>query len=234
MKRILCILVFLPALVHAQTVSGSQLEIGPTGSNQVTDSPMRRSGAIGSSNQVLYDNSLAIGYANVINSYGGAVGVGSNNGIRGFSSMAVGFQNFVTADQSISVGIANTVFGSGENWQGAVGATALGGWNSVGGRFSFASGTNNFVSGSMGEEFPYWVDSTAVLGTGLISVWSSSLIAGCYNDSAIPPDAGLLFAVGNGSNSDHRSNAFEVYKSGKIQMPRQGDILMGEFGNPEP
>jgi hypothetical protein len=40
-----------------------------------------------------------------------------------------------------------------------------------------------------------------------------------------------MFAVGNGVDANNRSNALEVYSDGKILMPRQGDILMGEFGN---
>ncbi len=43
-----------------------------------------------------------------------------------------------------------------------------------------------------------------------------------------------LFVVGNGIDYETPSNAFVIFKNGNIQIPkRQGDILMGEFGNPE-
>lgn len=81
----------------------------------------------------------------------------------------------------------------------------------------------------------------------------ASLVVGSYN---IPEgtthywvESDPAFVVGNGQVVYHdyggddnwsetvRSNAFVVRKNGnveiagKIKMPRQGDILMGEFGN---
>lgn len=53
-------------------------------------------------------------------------------------------------------------------------------------------------------------------------------------------DTDPILVVGNGTGSfedppeRQRSNAFVIYKNGNIEIPkRQGDILMGEFGNPE-
>ena len=41
-----------------------------------------------------------------------------------------------------------------------------------------------------------------------------------------------LFVVGNGADTNNRSNALTVYKDGTVTMSKaQGDILMGQFGN---
>lgn len=69
------------------------------------------------------------------------------------------------------------------------------------------------------------------MGHGLINKWSYSTLVGTYNDSDIPYNAGLLFAIGNGADATHRANAVEVYSNGKVILSRQGDIRMGEFGN---
>jgi hypothetical protein len=41
-----------------------------------------------------------------------------------------------------------------------------------------------------------------------------------------------VFEIGIGADANNRKNALTVYKDGRIEMSkRQGDILMGEFGN---
>ena len=68
-------------------------------------------------------------------------------------------------------------------------------------------------------------------------------------DTAGPPEAGVLFIVGNGNRAQDRSNAFEVHYSGLTTMKdaliendatfegdvtlskAQGDISMGIYGN---
>jgi len=89
------------------------------------------------------------------------------------------------------------------------------------------AGWNNVVSGGM----EFTISCASVLGRGLYNQYNSATLVGQYNDTGVPYDSGLLFAIGNGADATHRSNAFEVYTSGKITMPRQGDVLMGEFGN---
>ncbi|OJV03148.1 MAG: hypothetical protein BGO12_09730 [Verrucomicrobia bacterium 61-8] len=73
-------------------------------------------------------------------------------------------------------------------------------------------------------------DNTGTIGRGLINYWADATIVGRFNGTA---SDGLLFAVGSGADSNNRGNVMEVYEDGKVVLPRQGDILMGEFGNPE-
>ena len=87
------------------------------------------------------------------------------------------------------------------------------------------------------------VNSIAI-GKEAVSVSASSTAIGRNGDDSgnssewIETDP--LFIVGNGTGDPgdppdvERRNAFTVYKNGNVVIPkRQGDILMGEFGNPE-
>lgn len=232
----------IPGLAHAQAVSGAQLEIGPAGSDQVRyyttlggqQIPANYSGAIGSGNSVFYPWSLAVGGSNAVsNQCALAVGLGNHIGGSwpwgGYASFAVGVSNSMFGDYSAAVGTSNQLAGSDYDWRGSSSSLVVGSYNFTGGNATFIVGQNNYVCGDSDNGY---IQSTAVVGVGLISNWSHSLIVGQYNDSSISPLSGLLFAIGNGTDSTHRSNALEVYADGKIVMPRQGDILMGEFGNP--
>lgn len=191
--------------LRAQTaVTGQQLDIGPGG--QIKNSASF-SGAIGSGNTV-----------SASWPWGGTY------------SLAVGLSNSIHADGSQIVGAWNFLAGADYEVEGSEYSLLVGTFNNGAGHSSFAAGQNNYIIGDTGYEHVY---ATGVIGYGLISKWSKSLIIGQYNDSTVPLQSGLLFAIGNGANASNRSNAFEVYASGKVVMPRQGDILMGEFGNPE-
>lgn len=239
------ILSFLVALacissLRAQTVSGNQLEIGSAGSDQVTSYttlggqviPATNSGAIGTTNTVHYSNSFAVGTGNHVHA-GGSMSIGGSNYVGwwfpwgGTASLGVGFSNWVHADGSLVVGLSNTLDGSNYDWAGSEYSFLTGRYNYSAGKATFIAGENNYISGDSDNGHTY---AAAAIGQGLISNWSTSLIIGKYNDSTIPQLSGLLFAIGNG-NGTIRSNALEVYADGKIKMPRQGDILMGSFGN---
>ncbi len=99
------------------------------------------------------------------------------------------------------------------------------------GELNYAEGevVDSFICGANNIADKVWYSTT--LGEGLVNKWNRSTVLGGYNDSSMSGNSGLLFAIGNGVDSAHRSNALEVYADGKIKMPRQGDILMGEFGN---
>jgi len=222
--------------LQAQTpVVGTELEIGPTGSNQVWEGYGESwyCGAIGKNNSVWGDGSLAVGDANTI----------------GFGFLAVGTYNSATwGGTGALFGFGNSVNGSSLN------CVLVGTWNQTSsmdgppdstmlvgiGNFaesavsaSLVVGKNNTVGGSYATTGIFYdpVESSTTLGHGLWNYWNYATIVGCYNDTTFTTP--LLFAVGNGTDATHRSNALEVYADGKIKMPRQGDILMGEFGNPE-
>lgn len=221
--------------LRAQTVSGTQLEIGPTGSDQVSGTD---SGAMGLSNIVAKDFSFAAGIGNIVAGNGsGSTAIGSTNRIGygwpggGDNSLAVGYANSIQGYESFTVGSGNYLVGSDYEWVGSSNCLLAGTYNTSAGISSFIAGENNYITGDSDNGHTY---ATAAIGKGLISSWSKSLIIGQYNDISIPQLSGLLFAIGNGPDAEHRSNAYEIYASGKINMARQGDILMGEFGNPEP
>lgn len=225
---ILVLLTFLAcaATLSAQTVAGTQLEIGPAGSNQVSDTYQIKGGAIGTGNNVNGDGSLAVGQYNQLwsgfavgelnNLDGGVAAFGYNNTNNGNSCVAIGAQNQMVGDGEYGRSYASLSVGQ-LNYLSEVASSSI------------SVGTNNLVGVSDLTGYSEAVESSATVGHGLINSWNYSIILGCYNDARI--GSGLLFAIGNGSDPTHRSNALEVYADGKIKMPRQGDILMGEFGN---
>lgn len=80
-------------------------------------------------------------------------------------------------------------------------------------------------------------------GTTAVSAWSIAVGANNIVRTGNPSNWVLgdtIFVIGNGTGvySDppeiRNSDALVVYKNGNITIPkRQGDVLMGEFGNPE-
>jgi len=146
--------------------------------------------------------------------------IGTAAQVSGMNSAGVGTNNSNAGDNSSVVGVANSLAGSGG---GNANASLVVGRNNQGDASSLSvliSGEDNVVSGGY---------ANATAGRGLINQWAYSTVVGSYNDTAV--DVSPLFVVGNGADATHRSNVFEVYASGRIQMPRQGDVLMGEFGN---
>jgi len=220
----------------AQTsLSAEQLEIGYSGADQVA-SGVRRSGAIGTDNEVHEDQSLAVGDSNIIKAPEAlAVGRGNKIGIStytydGNASIAVGLANWVYGAHSVAIGRSNYLEDGDEEWDGTEYSLAVGQSNTMRGTHSAIVGMYNVID----EDYDYGLPlGTVVLGRGLISRWSNCTVVGKYNNASLAVNSGLLFAVGNGSSSatDGRSNAFEVFYDGTVKMPIQGDILMGEFGS---
>ncbi len=221
----------------ATDLVGTELEVGPTGSNQVLGSNSF-SGAIGYSNSVNTQNSLAIG--NNLNLYYGskllAHGASSYFWMSSTSGAFGTNHDLRFAYRDFLFGYANKIFDFDDTYA-AVNSLATGTYN----RFVNAV-SNGFATGSNNELYAHaymdWsvyevetLESASVLGRGLINRWNYSTVVGQFNDSSIPHTSVLLFAVGNGASATQRSNALEVYQNGTIKMPRQGDILMGEFGD---
>lgn len=155
--------------------------------------------------QTVGEPALNVG-SNTLNEENWPGAIGSSNNVQGLYSLAVGSSNGIVPEAS-----------------GAGCSLVIGDGNSAAGNRNFISGSQNCSSSS----------NSGSIGQDLVNFWDSSTIIGLHNATTMAPDSGLLFAIGNGADSLHRANAFEVYISGKILMPRQGDILMGEFGNPE-
>lgn len=85
--------------------------------------------------------------------------------------------------------------------------------------FGVAIGMDNSING----------DQSTAIGIGLITRAFRELIIGSYNvvsPLTEPAETSaenwnafdLLFAIGNGADADHRSNALEIFKSGLIEL----------------
>lgn len=204
-------------------VSGTKLEIGPTGSDdQVNGAQI--SGAIGWLNSNSAQYSLTIGTSNNVWGLGNSLWAGEFNEGVNLDGIVVGKGNSGANFQSAIIGSYN--IGEAETgddyFQPPQNSLVVGDFNYAHAVISsFICGTNNSSS------FARW---SGTLGTGLINNWDNCLVIGQYNTSQ--SGTILRFVVGNGTSSIARKNSFEIYDDGVIVIPkRQGDVGMGQFGN---
>jgi hypothetical protein len=204
---------------YSDAVIGTSLNIGySTDPNSVTG---YNSGAFGIGNGVTGGNSVTIG------------GV---NSVWGWYSLAVGWDNQLSNWRSLIVGLSN----DSESMDGAIigannyiddddnkanSSLIVGQYN-----LNVAAGCSLIVGWNIATEESF---ASATIGAGLTNTWDYSLVLGRYNaDANTVGGRQPLVLIGNGSSSASRSNAMEVYDNGDVTIPkRQGDILMGEFGN---
>jgi hypothetical protein len=167
----------------------SELEVGPSGSNQVSAGGSGYSGAIGRGNSVEYNNDLAVGDSNTITSY---------------NSVAIGAFNVISYGSEYGGGTNSLVVGTGNG---------LGVFSEI----CFVAGSDNHINGTIGsDDTVYSVINGAALGRGLRNSWSNSTIVGQYNDGSFDYFTPLLFAIGNGTDNTHRSNALTVFQNGNM------------------
>ena len=181
----------------ATSLSQRQLEVGPAGSDQVSNSVYINSGAIGQSNSVSSGGALAVGASNsILNGFSAAIG--ANNTVNAMSSVAVGYGNSVRGYGNFVSGSQHTFFHDEEYGEGSY-STMFGALNSnYFSSYSLISGLENIAGPGFGS---------TTLGFRLNNRYDYATIVGQYNDS---PEASLLFAVGNGTSPTLRSNAIEV------------------------
>lgn len=181
------------------------------------------------------NDSAVIGqYFNITGSR--SLGVGDNIYMSATNSIAAGYYNgyysTINGDSALVVGSYN-VYGSymtllrsaiigqynGSSNTTLTNSLVSGSYNSATVTDGFVAGKNNVVSGQH-----------YVMGQGLIANTNPRMVVlGQYN---VSPVAGQLLVVGNGASATAPKNALEIYSDGKVIIPeRQGDILMGEFGN---
>ncbi len=216
MTKLASALILLAALacsrLQAQTlVDGQSLQIRPSGSSsQVSAGSL--SGAIGYSNNVTAGSSLAVGSYNNI-SLATGMALGNSNTVIGWNTIMIGQSNFSVNNGSSAP--SNSML--------------LGNYNSFGAfvNSSIVSGMYNAIGSSS------YLYGTAAFGTGLANnTWNYSCIVGKYNSTTTVLQGSPLFVVGTGTGPAARTNGLEVYDDGRVIVPkRQGDILMGEFGN---
>jgi hypothetical protein len=231
---------FLASGLLAQTpVTGTSMRVGTgnVGANS-------RAAALGESNNVTgwgNVNSFATGSSNSLhNSYSSfAFGSSNNGGYQSYQLSFFGHSNYVAeAQSSSSFGQFNSYYGL-ESYFMATTVLLAGSHNrsfyTV--ASSFVAGRNNELSALHDWDWdPYYptaydtLRNASVFGEGNITLWSNSTVIGRWNDITIPRYSGLLFAIGNGVSNEDRSNVLEVYADGTVRMPRQGDVLMGIYG----
>lgn len=240
MNKIVLIAVSLlsfQGLLFAQTspVLGNQVNIGPTGSTANkfnTASDTIYNGAFGTSNALWASRSLAIGYNNILGvnpSIGywsqwlgnATLAVGSGNNLNANYSAAIGCGNHVDqGESSLLVGNSNAMSFDPDAGSGNESLLVGDGNVNYAAYYSIMAGQSNGASG--------WANAT--LGAGLINNWNYATVVGVFN--AYNGGDGLLFVVGNGTSSTVRKNAVEVYNDGTMVISkRQGDIVMGVYGN---
>lgn len=180
--------------------------------------------ASGYSNAFIYDAGLS------------SVSVGDMylGSFSGRNSMAVGSGNILSGNNSFAAGYASSAAGSASvalNSGIAAGnySTAVNG-GATSGSYAFAQGGGT-ASGSYAAGFG-----------GASAASAYSVAVGQFNatvDYAGSPVSATtwvandpVFSVGIGASSTSRKDALVVYKGGQVKIPkRQGDIIMGEFGN---
>lgn len=221
---LVCSLAFTAfAQIQAQTptptpLSGSQLSINTYSGNTLSDN----TAAIGYNCFVAGYNSLMVGsYAHM--SATNSIVAGYANGH--YSSYLPGDSAFVVGSYNLSQSNVNIVrsaligYGNGASNTTITNSLVSGSFNSANVTDGLVAGKNNVVSGQH-----------YVMGQGLIANTNPRMVVlGQYNE---PPVSGQLLVVGRGT-SGNPENALEIYTDGRVRIPqRQGDILMGDFGDP--
>ena len=154
-------------------------------------------------------NSVAIGY---MSKAGGAnsLSLGEYSESSGKNSFAMGANNKVFSRDSFSAGHYNIVEG--------IESAAIGGSNKINkdAWSSFVAGSGNTTTGqssiALGNENVSSGFASVATGQGTIASGNSSFTCGQYNIQ----NSGVMFAVGNGEDSDNRSDAFWASGSGNI------------------
>ena len=151
-------------------------------------------------------------------------GLLNNIGAGSYGSMVAGGYNTVNADYSLIAGQNNTVEGATVGSKTLISA-AIGGANHVMANNSWTIGSSNEISSSL----------TLGLGTGLVADSMGCTFVGEFNEGvqgslATRETEDPVFVVGNGIDSNNRSNALVVKRNGDVVITKpQGDISMGIY-----
>ena len=193
------------------------------------------------------DHSTAMSRGAASAKYSTAMSGGGTDGIYS-TAMSKGFafvESSTAMSHGLTEGFSSTAVSSGWTREGSDYSTAMSGGVTYG---VYSTGmslgwAHNYGATAMSGGSTFGVLSIA--GGPVTSVAFRCAVFGSYNfASSETPDEWVetdpIFVVGNGEDEYSPSNALVILKNGnvemmaKVKMPRQGDILMGEFGNAEP
>lgn len=152
--------------------------------------------AVGSLNSVNSTNTFVAGTQNTVTNTDGAVALGIGNSITN-NGYAVGIANTLTSNYSVALGNMNTLSAT---YGGALGTN-----NTIYGAYGKAIGTSNTVNANFG----------ITIGNGLSSSTEYQILLGKYNRISASSD--ILLALGNGTDTNNRSNAFEITTTGVVR-----------------
>ena len=178
----------------------------------------------------VYDSDSAVANAGGIASYVSTNAMakdGSNSSsaitLNGSSSFTVGSRKSGTTTGSGSIAIGSQITASGEN-SAAIGyyAKASNYWSTALGSNAEANGVASTATGSLSQANG---DYSFATGRHTIAGYARQAVVGAFNDNK----STTMFEVGNGSADNSRSNAFEVYTNGDVNVT--GQILRN--GAPE-
>ena len=157
--------------------------------------------------------------------------IGENHGssvkpITGKDGLVVGNGCGNTATASGVIGLGNVT----GNYSLATGSAVVSGSNSLGAGSSDVSGDYSL---SVGYSTTASAQASTALGEGTTAQKANQTIVGMYNILDTSPDSSTtgkdknrwLFAVGNGTSDDNRSNAFTVNRNGECWCKK---LLIGE------
>jgi hypothetical protein len=180
-----------------------------------------------------------------------SVSLGGYNTASGPGSIALGYSSYGAGDYMAGVAIGyhtttsgyggNVALGVYTNAGGFTGATAMGEYTTASSQGATAMGfhtTANQTGATAAGAYTLANGQYATsLGYSTTATSYASTVVGRFNviqgTSYGWFDTEPLFVVGNGTDAQHPKDALVVKKNGDVVVTkRQGDIMMGEFGNP--
>ena len=158
--------------------------------------------------------------------------IGENHGDDGIKPIT-GKDGLVVGNHCGNTATASGVIGLGSvsgNYSLATGSAVVSGSNSLGAGSSDVSGDYSL---SVGYSTTATAKASTALGEGTTAQKANQTIVGMYNVLDTSPDSSTtgkdkyrwLFAVGNGTSDDNRSNAFTVNRNGECWCKK---LLIGE------
>ena len=215
---------------HDNSLSGNGLVVGEYNTVGLDDGLV-----VGAHNTTKNGNStyhpktsVIIGRSNTItSSCQSMLIVGENHGDDGIKPIT-GKDGLVVGNHCGNTATASGVIGLGSvsgDYSLAIGSAVVSGSNSLGAGISDVSGNYSL---SAGYSTKATAQASTALGEGTTAQKANQTIVGMYNVLDTSPDSSTtgkdknrwLFAVGNGTSDDNRSNAFTVNRNGECWCKR--------------
>lgn len=215
---------------HDNSLSGLGLVVGESNTVGLTDSLVVGAYNTTKNGSTTYSpkTSVIIGKSNTISSNcESMLIVGENHGDDGIKPIT-GKDGLVVGNHCGNTATASGVIGLGSvsgNYSLAIGSAVVAGSNSLGAGSSTVSGDYSL---SAGYSTTASAKASTALGEGTTAQKANQTIVGMYNVLDTSPDSSTtgkdklrwLFAVGNGTADDKRSNAFTVNRNGECWCKR--------------